>query len=261
MLSTYGILTSGTVANYAGAADGVFFANTGDGGSTFDYRAYSSERPTHYLSSPVVPEDAHATYHAGGQDNTATLYSANFGGVAVPAAQAALYPETQLGATPLGSLGFQWHEVEIAKVGTTVTWKVDGILLVTVETAGFTVPTGGTNILFGHSDVNNTASADPYYPLVSFTLIDNIRVTRPGTAQAGDFDSDGDVDGDDHDIFEACAAGPALPYAASCTLPLDGSGYIAADFDQDGDADAEDFGIFQRCYSGSDVPAMPDCHQ
>jgi hypothetical protein len=37
-LSTYGILSSGTSSNYSGAADGVWFATTGDGGSSADWR-------------------------------------------------------------------------------------------------------------------------------------------------------------------------------------------------------------------------------
>jgi hypothetical protein len=205
-LSTFGILSSGTSANYAGASDSVFFAASGDGGTGADYRAYSSERAVSYQWPRVEGnvEDTHATYHADSRNNTAQLYLDTFGGATVPAAQTALFPETQFGTTADGAAGFAWHAVEIAKVGTTVTWKVNGTLLITVETAEFTTPTGGNNILFGQSDINAGISADPYYDDVQFTLIDNIRVeaiTAMPTEDA-DFDGDGDVDGEDFLIWQ-----------------------------------------------------------
>lgn len=185
MLSTYGIMSSGTFANYPGSADGLFFANTGDGGSGADYRAYSVERNISYQVPPITdpfspdysPADLHATHHAGDRNHTATLYTDNFGGATVPAAQTTLYPDTQHGTTPLGSMGFEWHHVEIVKSGATVTWLVDGIALITVETADFLSPVGGSNILFGHSDTNGTGSIDLNYEFTSFTLIDNVVVT------------------------------------------------------------------------------------
>lgn len=80
----------------------------------------------------------------------------------------------------------------------------------------------------------------------------------------GDFDGDGDVDGNDLDRFEACATGPAIGYNAGnlptgCTLVSDPPGRIAADFDDDGDTDQSDFAVLQRCLSGEDIPGKPDC--
>ncbi|RIK83868.1 MAG: hypothetical protein DCC67_05590 [Planctomycetota bacterium] len=202
-LSQFGILTSGTVANYAGAGDGVWFAASGDGGTGSDYRAYSSERVISYQLPAVAPEDEHATYHAGSRNNTAQLYLDTFGGATVPEAQTNLFPETQFGVTADGAAGFAWHQVEIAKVGTTVTWKVNGTLLITVETAEFITPTGGTNILFGQSDINSGLSQDPYYDDVQFTLIDNVKVsTVTAPAEDADFDNDGDVDGEDFLVWQ-----------------------------------------------------------
>jgi hypothetical protein len=82
-----------------------------------------------------------------------------------------------------------------------------------------------------------------------------------------DFNHDGDVDGDDLSVFEACATGPAIPYNQAelpepepgCTLTPDGNGKIAADFDEDGDVDQSDFGAFQRCYSDEGNSADPGC--
>ncbi|HEX6962194.1 MAG TPA: hypothetical protein VF175_10030, partial [Lacipirellula sp.] len=198
---TFGIMTSGAVANYAGSSDSVFFAASGDGGTGSDYRAYSSERAVSYQwpRNPDAPEDLHATYHADSRNNTAQLYLDNFGEATVPTEQTSLFPETQFGTTADGTLGFAWHEVEISKIGTTVDWKVDGVSLITIETAEFTTPTGGENILFGQTDINAGISADPYYDDVQFTLIDNIKV-EVATAtpdEDADFDGDGDVDGAD----------------------------------------------------------------
>jgi hypothetical protein len=78
--------------------------------------------------------------------------------------------------TPAGGTGFRWHDVRIKKLGSTVTWTVDGVLLGTINTAGFTTPTGGTNILFGSSDINSTTNTSADFATLSFTLIDNVRV-------------------------------------------------------------------------------------
>jgi hypothetical protein len=66
----------------------------------------------------------------------------------------------------------------------------------------------------------------------------------------GDYDRDGDVDGDDYSAFEACISGPAVPYTGDCA---------SRDFDTDTDVDQEDFSVFQRCFGGEDNPGDPDC--
>jgi hypothetical protein len=67
-----------------------------------------------------------------------------------------------------------------------------------------------------------------------------------------DFDDDGDVDNDDHDLFESCASGPGIPRSSS---PL----CQATDLDRDNDVDQVDFGVFQRCYNGADGPVDLHC--
>jgi len=67
---------------------------------------------------------------------------------------------------------------------------------------------------------------------------------------APDFDRDGDVDQEDLVSFEACASGPAIPWAPDCQ---------DRDFDTDGDVDQEDFALFQVCISGPDILADPGC--
>jgi hypothetical protein len=79
-LSGFGIGTSGTFDNYPGHVDGVWFATTPDGGSSADYRAYGPERGASYqfpidpaaLDGIGNPIDGHATYYAGGRNNSAT---------------------------------------------------------------------------------------------------------------------------------------------------------------------------------------------
>ncbi len=66
----------------------------------------------------------------------------------------------------------------------------------------------------------------------------------------GDFDRDGDVDGNEVQLFASCAAGPAIPLLQNCAF---------VDFDRDGDGDLNDFGRLQVCFSGQDQPADPDC--
>jgi hypothetical protein len=178
-ISTYGILTSGTTANFPGTADGVWFAATGDGQSAADYRIYSSERNVSYQIPPTAPEDAHAVHLAGSRNNTAALYLATFpGGAAAPGSQAAL--PTQTGTTSAGAAGFRWNPVRISKLGNLITWSVNGAPLATVDTTSFTTPTGGTNILFGMSDINSTTnSSAALLEQLQFTLIDNVQVTVP----------------------------------------------------------------------------------
>ncbi len=71
-----------------------------------------------------------------------------------------------------------------------------------------------------------------------------------GVDIAVDLDNDGDVDGADFVLFDACFSGPAVPVQAGCEN---------RDFDDDVDVDQSDFGLFQRCYSGENIPADAGC--
>lgn len=165
-LSTYGVGTAGTSAQWPGGVqDSVWFGATGDGGSSVDWRAYSTAAPTGYTVASGV-------YPFASQNNT-DVYFAGFGGNAAPAAQLALYPQ-QTGTTNVGSSGMEWHQVELAKIGSTLTWKIGGLLMATIDLN--TVTLGGGNILFGHSDINATSSTDVNDVNLLFTLIDNINV-------------------------------------------------------------------------------------
>ncbi len=171
-LSTFGIGTSGTIAQWPGGTqDSVWFGATGDGGSASDWRAYSTAAPTSYPSGNAV--------YAAPTINNTDPYYAGFGGNMAPAAQLLLFPQ-QTGTTNVGSAGMEWHQVEIDKAGDSITWRVDGLLIATIDLN--TVTLGGGNIFFGHSDINATSSADPNDADLLFTLIDNINVVpEPGT--------------------------------------------------------------------------------
>ena len=174
-LSTFGVQTSGTVAQWPGATqDSIWFGATGDGNSSTDWRVHSPTAPTRYADT------APGIYAAGafaGSSNASDPYYAGFGAVAAPGAQSALYAQ-QAGITLPGSAGMAWHQVEIRVDATNATWLVDGLPIGTVPLPDDTVNPGG-NIFFGHSDTNASFSTDPNDGALLFTLIDNVRVVTP----------------------------------------------------------------------------------
>jgi hypothetical protein len=165
---------------------------------------YSQERAVSYQLPTATPEDEHATYHGGSRNNTGgALYTDNFGNVPAPAAQVTQFPQ-QTGSTNPGSLGMEWHAVEIAKIAGIVTWKVDNVLLISLDTNNIQVPPGGGNIMFGHSDINAGASTDPLRFDLLFTLIDNIKVatvTAPPAVNP-DFNNNNVVDAADYVVWK-----------------------------------------------------------
>ena len=177
-LSTFGVGTAGTAAQWPGGiTDSVWFAATGEGNSASDWRTYSSAATSSY-------PDASPIYAAGavtGNRNSSSAYYSTFGSVTAPAAQLTSYSQ-QTGTTGVGSAGMEWHQVEITKSTTAITWFVDCLLIATVDAS--TVTLGGNNIFFGHSDTNTTTSVDVNDVNLLFTLIDNVQVI-PEPASAG----------------------------------------------------------------------------
>lgn len=173
-LSSFGVGTAGASAQWPGGTqDSVWFAATGDGGSSADWRAYSSAAPTAY-------PDGASVYTFASRNATDPVF-ASFGNVAPPAAQAALFPN-QTGNIQVGAAGFEWHEVAIVKSSNAVKWFVDGVLLANVDPS--TVTLGGSNFFIGHSDINAGSSTDPNDAALLFTLIDNINVVPEPTSTA-----------------------------------------------------------------------------
>lgn len=177
-LGTFGIGTAGTSAQWPGGTqDSLWFGGTGDGNSSVDWRAYSPAAATGYTAPSGV--FAAGTGTSPDARNNTHPYYAGFGSVTAPAAHVAAFPQ-QTGTTLVGSAGWEWHQVEINKLGDIVTWTVDGTLIATVDSSTFIF--GGNNIFFGHSDINATSSTDPNDAALLFTLIDNIVVTpEPAT--------------------------------------------------------------------------------
>ena len=163
-LTGSGIMTSGNVAHFAGSGDGLWFAATGDGGTTSDYRVYYQG----------INQTTASLYAAGGQNSTAAYYSV-FGGETAPDAQVTAFP-SQTGTTPAGALGSTWRDVTVTKIGNIVTWDIDGVRIATVDLTATGVTFTGENILFAQSDINNSQTTAAGEPML-FGLIDNVRVT------------------------------------------------------------------------------------
>jgi hypothetical protein len=153
---------------------GLGFSASGDGGTALDYRAYNAPGAPFAETSGVYA----AGNTAGVTNNTHPYYAAaGFGNVPAPAAQLGLFPQ-QTGNTAIGTQGMKWHRWEIAKTGSTVTWKIDGTLIATVNNPNF----GGNNIFLGQFDINTTSSTDPNARALLFGLVDNIEVVpEPAT--------------------------------------------------------------------------------
>jgi hypothetical protein len=95
-----------------------------------------------------------------------------------------------------------------------------------------------TGILFG---TDNVTTQNAY--------IDNVSISVPSTAQAGDFDSDGDVDGADFVAWQT-----NFPKASGATL-------LEGDADADGDVDGADFVVWQTNFPftpGSGTAPVPE---
>src|SRR5207249_5965532 len=76
-----------------------------------------------------------------------------------------------------GTVCFKWHDVSLQKIANTMTYKIDGILIATIDVVDAGA-LGGTNILFNMYDINNGGPTDPNRTNLIYTLVDNIRITN-----------------------------------------------------------------------------------
>ncbi|MCP5522593.1 MAG: hypothetical protein H7A46_13715 [Verrucomicrobiales bacterium] len=179
--SMFGIGTSGTTPIKIGnTTESLGFGATLDGGSSVDYRVYSSLFLTGYAEGDPV-------FQSGGGRNGSDPYYAVFGGESAPVDQVSLFPG-QTGVTDAGELAFAWRSVTIEVLDGSATWSVDGTPIAVVDVS--TVNLGGGNIFFGHDDTNAGVSTDPNKELLNVTLIDNVKVEalaipEPGTYALG----------------------------------------------------------------------------
>lgn len=182
-ISGAGVGTAGTTPQWPGGTqDSVWFAAACDGGSSVDYRAYSSAAGTGYTDASGVFA---AGTEAGVRNQTHPFYS-EFGQDAAPQAQVDWFPN-QTGRTYPGALAFVWRDIAIEKIGTRVRWFIDGKLIATVN-ANATNFAGG-NILLNHSDINASSSTDPNAPIMAFGLFDNVRVYSIAATTPPDIDT------------------------------------------------------------------------
>ena len=97
-------------------------------------------------------------------------------GLAAPVSQQTAYAQ-QTGTLAAGTLGFAWHEVIVARRGSTVDWSIDGIRIATLTNA---TPTA-SNVFVGYWDMFASLTDNTN---LSFGLVDNVRVEVPVVAPA-----------------------------------------------------------------------------
>jgi hypothetical protein len=175
---TGGLGTTGNRVQWTGTgstADGCWFSVDGEGGAS-DTSTTSGDFCAFVGASLQNPATG---YYAAGTDSSAkgnsnTYYVNAFpGGGAAPPLQQANFAQ-QTGTTAAGAVGFAWHEVIIARRGTTVDWAMDGIRLATITNATFTA----SNVFVGYWDSYASLSDNTN---LSFGLVDNVRVEVPAT--------------------------------------------------------------------------------
>jgi hypothetical protein len=174
-MASFGWGTSGSAVQWAASKHSVFFAASGEGGTTQDYRAYLNFLDS--TGAPISPTNPANVYAAGttttpDSRNNSDPYYASLGGESAPGAQLLLYPD-QSGITAVGTFGMAWRDVRIEKLGDNVSWYVDDLRIATVPITGATL--GGENIFFGMFDINGTSSTDPN-DFLNAAIFDNIRV-------------------------------------------------------------------------------------
>jgi hypothetical protein len=183
--------TAGTTAQVAGVADSVFIGASTDGGTTADYRVYGPGVAISYQDADhIIRTDPTSplVYAAGTRNNTgSTYYTTNFLAQQVPEAQTNLFPRQTDTVAPAGSISFKWHDVKLRKVGKSITYFIDDVLIATIDsvdattitnaTGGTPAPLGGTNIHFNLYDINGGGSTDIDSTNLLFALYDNVRIT------------------------------------------------------------------------------------
>jgi hypothetical protein len=176
---TAGVGTTGNRVQWNGAgstADGDWIAFDGDGGvsdTTSSLGDYSV-----FVGTALQPATG-GVYASGTEANARGNFhpynsAAVPGGVGAPAAQQSAYSQ-QTGAINPGAAGFAWHEVIVARSGSSVEWFIDGVRMATVVGAS----TAAGNVFVGYWDPYASVSDSA---ALSFGLVDNVRVEVPATA-------------------------------------------------------------------------------
>ncbi len=165
-LATFGIGHSGELTafldgNAAIDGDGTFFAVSGEGGASRDYRAYAGDG----FTEPTFLDEQSDRFGFTDIDGDGIgEYNAFAGG---PLERIFPFPphETK------GAVGKGWVRVEVRLVGGEVTWVINGHII--AHLTGDSVLTDGGKIMLGYSDPF-ASIADPGEE--NFVLFDNVRV-------------------------------------------------------------------------------------
>ncbi|HEX5050344.1 MAG TPA: hypothetical protein VFZ65_01100 [Planctomycetota bacterium] len=182
---TMGVGGNSATTNVGSTGSGGWFAASGEGGSTRDYRGYKNGGEQFAESGQF---NAGLSSAGGGAHNSSDPYYAQFGSIDVGALpQGALYVQ-QSGVSGAGSFGFAWHEVEMRVVSdggtggaTSVSWSIDGLQIATLDAGiGSTFTTDGA-VTIGYMDIFTSLSNNP---ALSFGLVDNLRIGTPAVATA-----------------------------------------------------------------------------
>lgn len=164
--ASFGIGTKGIAPQWSSGGSGndaLWASMDGDSGNGRDVRLWKAATEVTAASNPGV-------YPAGSQNTANTPYYYFMGGDPAPMGQLALFPGDQTGTTGVGNPGFAWHDVMLTKIGSTVTWTIDGVKIAGVDVSTFNF---STNIFLGFYDPS--AGISPI-PDVAFALFDNLRV-------------------------------------------------------------------------------------
>lgn len=170
---TAGVGTAGgTVQWNSGAPDGVWFATDGEGQATDtsatlpDWRAFVGGT-LQSAASGVYLGGTESNVRGNGHPYYASVFP---GGQTAPALQQANYPQ-QTGGLAVGTVGFAWREVVIAKTGNTVDWSIAGLKIASITNVSLTA----SNVFIGYWDSFTSLSDNAN---LSFGLVDNFRVER-----------------------------------------------------------------------------------
>ncbi|HEX5220267.1 MAG TPA: immunoglobulin domain-containing protein [Verrucomicrobiae bacterium] len=150
----FGLNHFGTNVNWAapsaGASDGLWFAATGEGGDSRDYRSY--------VGNPTGTQI----------DLTGSATSGLIGTNHTTAAFQSLFPATRFETQ--GAPGKNWVEVELRYTNNIVVWIIDGtVVCLRTNTSGFT----SGNLMLGFMDTLPSIAAPAKD---AFVLFDNVRV-------------------------------------------------------------------------------------
>ncbi len=233
------------------AGDGLWFAVSGEGGDSIDYRAYRGGTLLSVAASTLAAVSA---------NHTDVFFQY-------------LFPSPTYETA--GAPGKHWVEVLIRYADGVVEWRLNGRLIaIRVDESA-----SATNLMLGYMDTF-ASIANPAED--NFVIYDNVRVEAPDCNGNGipddqdvagggsedcnanglpdecesvagcDYDADGDVDADDLASLVGCLGGPDAAPAACPALCL-----AAFGADGDDDVDLGDFAAMQIALTSGPFPARP----